>query len=47
MLQIDHDTIYFEIVERQDNTALIVAKYNAIIGGRWLAVIPGSEIPGG
>ena len=46
MLSIDYDTIYFEIVERADGTALILAKYNRIIGSRYLGLIPSSELSG-
>jgi hypothetical protein len=45
MLVIDDDRIYFEIIDRGNGTALVVAKYNKIIGSRWLALIPSSEIP--
>lgn len=39
MLRVEYDTIYFEITIRSDGTALICAKYNQIIGDRYLAVI--------
>ena len=45
MLAIQHDTIYFEIVEGDDGFALLLAKYNQIIGSRWLGFFPTSELP--
>lgn len=39
------DTIYFEIVIRDENEALVTAKYNKIIGSRWLALIDPKTIP--
>ena len=38
MLPIDYDSIYFEAIDR-DNKWLIIAKYNQIIGSRWLALV--------
>lgn len=42
---IDYDEIYFQAIMRNDGEALITANYNRIIGSRWLALIPHSEIP--
>ena len=39
MLPVDYDSIYFEVIDRGDNETLIVAKYNQIIGSRWLAIV--------
>lgn len=45
MLTIDGG-VFFEIVCRKDGTALVIVKYNAIIGDRWLAEVPTDMIPG-
>lgn len=45
MLDIDGG-VFFEIVCRKDGTALVIVKYNAIIGDRWLAEVPTDMIPG-
>jgi len=37
------DSIYFEIVERDDEL-LVLAKNNVIIGSRWLTLLPKSEL---
>ena len=39
MLNVDGDTIGFELLERSDGTALVTAYYNQILGSRWLAVV--------
>jgi hypothetical protein len=43
MFPIDHDRIYFEIVARVDGV-LVMAKYNKILGSRWLALLPSSSL---
>ena len=43
MLLIKHDEIYFKAIPRSDGL-LIVANYNVIIGSRWLALLPLSEM---
>lgn len=45
MLLVDGYVLNFEIVVRGDGTALVLCKYNRILGSRWLAIIPASEIP--
>jgi hypothetical protein len=45
MLLIDNDQINFEIVIREGGKALVLAKYNQIIGSRWLALVPATEVP--
>jgi len=39
------DRIYFEVVFRDDNKALILARYNKIIGDKWLALVDASTVP--
>jgi hypothetical protein len=43
MVPIDYDQIYFEIVARVDGV-LVIAKYNKILGSRWLALLPSSAL---
>jgi len=45
MLAIDYDSIYFEIICYENNTAMLIAKYNQIIGSRWIAMIDINSIP--
>lgn len=45
MLQVDNDSIYFEIIVRDDGTADVYARYNQIIGSRMLATIDASTLP--
>jgi hypothetical protein len=45
MLRIDKDSIYFELIVYTDNTAMLIAKYNLIIGSRWIAMIDVDSIP--
>jgi hypothetical protein len=47
MIVVAHDEVYFEIVDRGGGNALVVAKHNAIIGSRYVAIIDPSTIPGG
>jgi hypothetical protein len=44
MLKVDHDTISFEVVYRDDNTVLVLVRYNVILGERWLALIPVKKV---
>jgi hypothetical protein len=37
--------IYFEIIVRADNTGLVIAKYDRILGDRWIAFIDADTIP--
>lgn len=41
---VDDENMYFSAVIRDDNTVLILAQYNKIIGSRWLCILPASEI---
>jgi hypothetical protein len=45
MLLSDYEQIYFEFVHTANDQLLVVAKYNQIIGSRWLALLPLSEKP--
>lgn len=45
MLPTAHDTIGFEIVFRDDGTALVLARNNQIIASRWLAYIDAATVP--
>ena len=45
MFLLDDDRKYFEVVERVDGTALILAKYNQILGSRWLTIVPTDSLP--
>ncbi len=45
MLLLDCDTISFEVVVRDDGTALLLAHYSQIIGSRWLALVDASTLP--
>jgi hypothetical protein len=45
MLKIDYDTIRFEIVVRDDGSALVSANYDHILGSLWLAFIDVDELP--
>lgn len=45
ILHVPNDSIYFELIRRDDGTALVTAQYNVIIGSRWLAVIDAATIP--
>ncbi len=38
-----YDSIYFELVSREDGL-LVLAKSNAILASRWLALLPKSEL---
>ena len=38
-----YDSIYFELVSREDGL-LVLAKNNAILASRWLALLPKSEL---
>lgn len=38
-------SLYFEIVRRDRTEALVVVRYNHIIGDSWLAIIDGSRLP--
>ncbi len=46
MMLCDRYRINFEVVVRNDDTALVTAKYNLISGSRWLALIHSDTIPG-
>jgi hypothetical protein len=39
MIRIEHDSLYYEIIEYDDGTALILVQYNQILGNRWLAIV--------
>lgn len=47
MIPVYYDHIYFQVVVRNDNTALITASYNQIIGSRWLALVDADTVPKG
>jgi hypothetical protein len=42
---VDYDQMYFQIVIRDKNEALVCAKNNKIIGGPWLSLIDPKSIP--
>ena len=44
MLAVDHDSIYFQVIVRDDQHALVTAQYNQIIGSRWLALIDTNSV---
>jgi len=44
MLQIDHDSIYFDVIVHDDGRAVVRAKYNLIIGGRVIGEVSASEL---
>jgi len=44
MLIIEPGT-YFEMVQRDNGETLVMVKCDSIIGSRWLAVIPSTEVP--
>lgn len=44
MLRIDNDRKYFEVVIRDDDTALVLVKYNVILGSRWMTIVPASTL---
>ena len=44
MLAVDHDSIYFNVIVRDDQHALVTAQYNQIIGSRWLALIDANSV---
>lgn len=37
--------VHFEMVQRDNGETLVMVKYDSIIGSRWLAVIPSTEVP--
>lgn len=37
--------MYFEMVQRDNGETLVMVKYDSIIGSRWLALIPSTEVP--
>lgn len=45
MVAIEYDCIGFEVIHRQDGTALVTANYNKIGGNLHLAVIDGKTVP--
>ena len=45
MVIVAYDEIYFKIVIRSKNSALVVAQHNQIIGSRWLAIIDPKTVP--
>jgi len=45
LILVNYDEIYFEIVDRGGGDALVLAKYNQIIGSRYLAIIDPRTIP--
>jgi hypothetical protein len=44
MLAVPHDSIYFQVIVRDDVSALVTAQYNQIIGSRWLALIDANSV---
>jgi hypothetical protein len=40
---VEDENMYFSLVFRDDDTVLVIAQYNQIIGSRWLCVLPVSE----
>jgi hypothetical protein len=44
-IHIPWDTMSFEVIVRDDATALVVCNHSKIIGGCWLALIDASTIP--
>jgi hypothetical protein len=45
MISVEYDELSFEIVMRTGGEALVVVSHSKIIGSRWLALIPHSEVP--
>jgi hypothetical protein len=45
MIQVDYDHIFFNIVIRDDGTALITVSYNQILGSYWLALVDIATVP--
>jgi len=45
MLHLDNDRKFFEVVVREDGSALILVKYNQILGSRWLTIVPAASLP--
>ena len=45
MIPIEYDEIAFEIIIYNDKTAMLIARYNQIIGSRWIAMIDLKSIP--
>ncbi len=39
------DQMYFELIQWNDDEAVIICSHNTIIGSRWVAVIDPSTIP--
>ncbi len=37
--------IFVNVVERDDDTALITFSYNIILGSRWVAIVPADTLP--
>jgi hypothetical protein len=35
---------YLEVIFREDGTALVAMKYQQILGGRWLTVVPQAQV---
>ena len=45
MMPFDYDQIDYELIIYTDNTAMLVCRYNQIIGSRWIAMIDVNSIP--
>jgi hypothetical protein len=45
MLPLKNDSIYFQIIVRNDGSALVTANNNLIFGSRWIAIIDAASIP--
>ena len=43
MLPVNHDTIGFGATERKDGSVLVTARYNLILGSRWLTELPNAN----
>ncbi len=47
VLHVPSDSVYFQIIIRDDGTALITMHHNQIIGSHWLDIVALGELPAG
>lgn len=47
VLAVPYDTLYFQIIIRDNGTALIAMHHNQIIGSHWLDIVPVDGLPAG
>jgi len=43
LIDIDYDTLHFELIVYENGNALVTVSYGQIIGSRWLAILPAPE----